>query len=288
MKVALRIIAVVVGAFFIFSGFVKAVDPLGFSYKLDEYFEVFADSTKEISWLSSFMIWFKSISLFLSVFMIVLEMALGWMLIFGIWMQLTSWLMLLLILFFTFLTGFSWSTGKITDCGCFGDAIHLSNAETFYKDVALTLLIILIFVYRKKITPLFPKTLSNIMMVIGLGASLFLPVYCLRHLPIIDFRPYKIGNNIREEMTLPPGSTPTIYKTVLTYKNKSTGEMKDYPSDNFPWNDSVWVANWEFVSTKNELIQQGDKPKITDFKVWDNENTDMTTAVLDEPTGYHF
>ena len=288
MKVALRIIAVVVGILFIFSGFVKGVDPLGFSYKLDEYFDVFADSTKQIGWLSSLMIGFKSISLFLSVFMIVLEMALGWMLIFGIHMRLTSWLMLLLILFFTFLTGFSWYTGKITDCGCFGDAIHLTNAETFYKDVALTVLIVLIFFNYKKIIPVFPKTLSNVMMVIGLGASVFLPVYCLRHLPIIDFRAYKIGNNIREEMTLPPGATPTIYKTMLTYKNKSTDEMKDYPSDNFPWNDSVWVATWEFVSTKNELVQQGDKPKITDFKVWDNNNTDMTAAVLDEPAGYHF
>jgi len=276
-----------IGVFFIFSSFVKAVDPLGFSYKLDEYFDVFSDSTKQIAWFSSLMLWFKNITLFLATFMIVLEMALGWMLIFGIWMQLTMWLMLLLILFFTFLTGFSWYTGKITDCGCFGDAVHFTNAETFWKDVALTVLILILFFLRKKIKPVFPRTASNIIMVIGVAASIYLPVYCLNHLPIIDFRPYKIGNNIREEMSIPPGGKATIYKSMLTYKNKTTGEVKDYPSDNFPWNDSVWVANWEFVSTKNELVQQGDKPKITDFHVWDDNNTDMTSAVLDDPN-YHF
>ncbi len=276
-----------IGVFFIFSGFVKAVDPLGFSYKLDEYFEVFADDTKQVAWLSSLMLWFKNISLFLATFMTVLEMLLGWLLIFGIWMNLTMWLMLLLILFFTFLTGYSWYTGKITDCGCFGDAVHFTNAETFWKDVALTLLILILFFWRKRIKPMFPGTASNIIMVIGLAATIYLPVYCLRHLPIIDFRPYKIGNNIREEMSLPPGAKPTIYKTMLTYKNKSTGEMKDYPSDNFPWNDSIWVANWEFVATKNQLVQEGPKPKITDFHVWDDNNNDMTAAVLDDPN-YHF
>lgn len=287
MRILLRILAILIGGFFIFSGFVKGVDPLGFSYKLDEYFEVFADSAKETGWLSSLMIWCKNISLFLSVSMIVLEMALGWMLIFGIHMRLTTTLMLLLMVFFTFLTGYSWYTGKITDCGCFGDAIHLSNSETFYKDVMLTILIVVIFIFRRKITPLFPSAAGNIVMATGIAVAILLPVYCLRHLPIIDFRPYKIGNNIREAMTLPPGSKPTIYKSILTYKNKSTGEVKDYPSDNFPWNDSVWVANWEFVSTGNQLIQEGDKPRITDFHVWDNQNNDMTSAVLDNP-GYHF
>jgi hypothetical protein len=202
-------------------------------------------------------------------------------------MQLTMWLMLLLILFFTFLTAYSWYTGKITDCGCFGDAIKLTNAETLEKDIILTVFILFLFLFRRKITPVFLPTASNIVMVIGIAGSLYLPFYCLRHLPLIDFRPYKIGNDIRAEMTLPPGATPTIYKSMLTYKNKNSGEVKDYPSDNFPWNDSVWVANWEFVATNNVLIQQGDQPKITDFKVWDNNNEDVTAQVLDHE-GYHF
>ena len=304
MKLFLRIVAILVGLLFIFSGFVKAVDPLGFSYKLDEYFEVFSDATKQISWFSAWMLWFKNISLFLSVFMIVLEMALGWMLIFGIRMKLTAWLMLLLILFFTFLTGYAWYTGKITDCGCFGDAIKLTPAETFYKDVVLTALILLIFIYHKLITPIFGKVGSNMMMVLGLGLSIYLPVYCLRHLPIIDFRPYKIGNNIREEMSLLPGEKPDQYVSILNYKDKSSGQVGSYIMvtqgedkqpwfqqkgyQSLPWNDSVWMANHEFVDSKSDLVQAGSKPKITDFHVWDDNNADMTAAVLDEPTGYHF
>jgi uncharacterized membrane protein YphA (DoxX/SURF4 family) len=293
-----------IGVFFIYSGFVKAVDPLGFSYKLEEYFEVFAESAAGISWLISLLLWFKGLSLALSVFMTVLEMALGWMLIFGIFIRLTTWLMLLLILFFTFLTGYSWYTGKITDCGCFGDAIHFTNAETFWKDVALTVLILIIFFYRRKITPVFRPVGSNIMMVIGVAASIYLPVYCLRHLPIIDFRPYAIGNNIRKQMTLPPGVQPDQYVSILIYKDKTSGKegkyvmisnnenqqpwFKDRGLRPLPWQDSVWMANHEFVDSKSELVQAGEKPKITDFHVWDDNNTDMTAAVLDAPSGYHF
>jgi len=304
MKIFMRVLAILVGALFIFSGFVKGVDPLGFSYKLDEYFDVFADATKSIGWISALMIWFKSISLFLATFMIVLEMALGWMLIFGIRMRLTSWLMLLLILFFTFLTYYSWYTEKITDCGCFGDAIKLTPAETFYKDVVLTLLIVIIFIYHKEITPIFGKTGSDMMMVLGLGLSIYLPVYCLRHLPIIDFRPYKIGNNIREEMSLPPGSRADQYVSILNYKDKSNGQVGSYVMVTqgedqqpwfqergfkaLPWQDSVWMSNHEFVDSKSELVEPGEKPKITDFKVWDDKNNDLTAAVLDDPKSYHF
>jgi len=166
----------------------------------------------------------------------------------------------------------------------------------------LTVLIVLIFIYHKLITPIFKPTASKVMMVIGVGASVFLPVYCLRHLPIIDFRPYKIGNNIREQMSLKPGEKPDQYVSILRYKDKASGSIGDYVmttgSENqqvleqknlqpLPWQDSVWMANHEFVESKNELVEAGQKPKITDFHVWDNNNADMTSAVLDHP-GYHF
>ncbi len=118
MSRIVRIICILVGIFFIVSGFVKAIDPLGFSYKLDEYFEVFAADTQQVTFLSSFFLWLKNFSVYLSMFFCVLEMVLGVMLIFGIQMQLTAWLMLLLIVFFTWLTGYSAITGKVTDCGC--------------------------------------------------------------------------------------------------------------------------------------------------------------------------
>lgn len=142
------------------------------------------------------------------------------------------------------------------------------------------------------------------MLILGLGLSIYLPVYCLRHLPIIDFRPYKIGNNIREEMSLPPGAKPDQYVSILNYKDKSSGQVGSYVMVTqgedqqswfqqrglkaLPWQDSLWMANHEFVDSKSELVQEGVKPQITDFKVWDDNNTDLTSAVLDEPKGYHF
>jgi hypothetical protein len=303
MKVFLRILAMLVGAFFIFSGFVKAVDPIGFSYKLEEYFEVFAETTVSVGWFSALMTWFKGLSLFLSVFIVVLEMVLGWMLFFAIQMRWTAGLMLLLMLFFTFLTAYAWYTGKITDCGCFGDFMKLKPYETFYKDVALTILALIIFLFHRRITPLFGKVTSNMLLVLGIGASGFLCAYCLRHLPIIDFRAYKIGNNIREQMSLPPGAQPDQYVSILRYKNKTSGETGDYVMvsqgedqqpwfserglKSLPWQDSLWMAGHEFVDSKSELVKKGEKPKITDFYVWDHDNADKTAAVLDEQ-GYHF
>lgn len=271
-----------IGVLFILSSFVKGVDPLGFSYKLDEYFEVFADMTKNIAWFSSLMEDFKHISLFLSVFMIVLEMLLGWMLIFGLRMKVTSWLLLLLMVFFTFLTAFSLITGRITDCGCFGDAIKLTNAETFWKDVALTLLVLVIFYYQKKITPLFPKVSSTLLMA-GIAVSLLIPLYCYNYLPVIDFRPYKIGNNIREMMSIPPGAPRDSVVTEMIYKDKNSGEESGYTMKDLPWQDSVWMANHEFVRQENKMIREGYKPKITDFKIWSDDAPDVTSEILDNP-----
>jgi len=142
------------------------------------------------------------------------------------------------------------------------------------------------------------------MMVLGLGLALYLNVYCLRHLPLIDFRPYKVGSNLREEMSLLPGQKPDQYVSILNYKDKSSGAVGGYVMvtqgedqqawfqqrglNVLPWSDSIWMANHEFVDSKSELVEAGMKPKITDFHVWDDNNVDMTAAVLDEPKGYHF
>jgi len=269
------------GVLFIYSGFLKAVDPLGFSYKLEEYFEVFEEYTASAGFIASLMSYCHDHALILSVFMTMLEMSLGWNLIFGIWMKLTSWLMLLLILFFTFLTAFSWYTGKITDCGCFGDAIKLSNAETFYKNIVLTAIVLYIFLLHRKITPVFGKLWTNILLIIGVAGSLYLQIYCLRNLPLIDFRPYKIGNDIREEMSIPPGAPRDSIVTELIYKDKNTGEEKGFTMKDLPWQDSVWMANHEFARQENVVVKQGFKPKITDFKVWSDDSPDITTQILD-------
>lgn len=304
MKYVVSVCRFIVGALFIFSGFVKAVDPLGFSYKLEEYFEVFAADLASVQFLSNLFLWMKEIALPLTMFFVVLEMVLGVMLLFGIRMQLTAWLLLLLILFFTWLTGYTAITNKVAECGCFGDFIHLTPWQSFSKDVVLLVLILVIFIYRKRIFPILKPVTSNIVLVLSIGLGTFLTIYCYRHLPIIDFRAYKAGNNIREQMSLPPGEKADQYISTLRYKDKSSGEIGSYVmlSNNedqqpwfqqrglkaLPWQDSVWMANHEFVDSKSELVVAGAKPKITDFHVWDNDNADMTAAVLDELTGYHF
>ena len=304
MKSVVRVISIAVGLLFIVSGFVKVVDPLGFSYKLDEYFEVFAADTNSVPLIAHFFEWLKNLSLFLSMFFCVLEMALGVAWVFGIWMNLTSWLMLLMIVFFTWLTGYSALTGKVTDCGCFGDALKLTPWQTFSKDIVLLVLIIIVFAFRNSILPLFKKKVIGYAIIIlsVLGFS-YLTIYCYRHLPIIDFRAYKVGNDIREQMTLPPGKTPTQYQTILTYNNRETGDVGDYAMISkeesespwfkernirmLPWQDSLWLATNDFVKSDNIVKVKGDKPKITDFRVWDNDNVDLTSTVLDEPN-YHF
>lgn len=304
MRKFLRIICILVGVLFIVSGFVKAVDPVGFSIKLDEYFEVFAADTESVGFISAFFLWLTNISIYLSMFFCVLEMVLGFMLVFGIRMELTSWLLLLIIVFFTWLTGYSAVTGKVTDCGCFGDAMKLTPWQSFNKDIVLMVFILIIFAFRQKIKPVFEgKYTSTLLLTVFTVASSYLTIYCYQHLPIIDFRAYKVGNDIREQMTLPEGKVPDQYVTILTYKNKATGEVGDYVMTNnnetqaawfsernlrsLPWQDSLWMSSNEFVKSTSEIVVKGAQPKITDFKVWDQGNQDATSLVLDEP-GYHF
>lgn len=291
MKFAAKVCCFLIGVLFIFSGFVKAVDPLGFAYKLQEYFDVFH--------LTFFNDWAVGISIFLCV----LEMALGFFTLFRIRMRLTAWLLLLLMIYFTLLTGYSAITGKITDCGCFGDAIKLTPWQTFDKDIVSLILILIIFFYRRNLEPVFGMAWSILIGAAGLFISAFIPIRCYMHLPYIDFRPYKIGNNIRDEMKLPPGTQPDQYMTILTYKDKSSGQQADYAMVSngedqqawfkqkgllaLPWQDSLWMNSHEFVNSKSELVQAGQKPAITDFKVWDNDNNDLTSMVLDTPQ-YHF
>ncbi|MBX7108240.1 MAG: hypothetical protein K1X61_06280 [Chitinophagales bacterium] len=304
MNKFLRIICVLVGAFFIASGFVKGVDPVGFSIKLDEYFEVFADDTAKIGFISSFFLWLRNFSVYLSMFFCVLEMVLGFMLLLGFQMELTAWMMLLLIVFFTWLTGYSAITNKVTDCGCFGDALHLTPWQSFNKDVVLLVFILIIFAFRHRIKSLIKSnTTGTVFVAVFTAACTYLTVYCFQHLPVIDFRAYKVGNDIREKMTLPEGKTPDQYVTILTYKDKVTGASADYVMANnneqqsawfaaknlqvLPWQDSLWMSNHEFVKSNSEIVVKGDKPEITDFRVWDNDNQDATSLVLDEPN-YHF
>jgi len=198
-------------------------------------------------------------------------------------MEFTAWLLLLLIVFFTFLTGYSAITGAVSDCGCFGDALKLTPFQSFMKDVVLLVFILVIFIYRKQINPVFNLKWSKFHVAMAVLIPTLFTVYCYAYLPVVDFRAYKIGNNLREQMTLAPGAKRDSTVLTLVYKDKTTGAEQGYSMKELPYSDSVWMANHEFVKQDNKVIVEGDKPKITDFKIWSEDSPDITAEVLDDP-----
>lgn len=256
-KVVDHAVSVLVGALFIFSGLIKVNDPIGTAIKLEEYFEVFASD------FGAFFHTFTPFSLEIAVFVVVLEVVLGFALIFRHQMKLTAWVLLLLIIFFTFLTFYSAYFNKVTDCGCFGDAIKLTPWQSFYKDIVLLLLIIYIFFNRKRYTPLIKGNKGYVVMAAIIAINIFLAVYAISHLPFIDFRAYKIGNNIGDAMQ---PSEPFRYKYIME-KDGELLEFEEYPMDT------------TLVFKDMVLLNPEAQPKITDYNVW-NEEGDFTQQSL--------
>jgi uncharacterized membrane protein YphA (DoxX/SURF4 family) len=264
-----------IGAYFIFSGIVKAIDPAGTGIKMEEYFEIFHQYFPFLSFLWTA---FEPVSLEFSIFMILLEIVLGISLIIGTFPRLTAWLLLLIIVFFTFLTGFSHITGKVTDCGCFGDFIKLTPKQSFIKDIVLIFVILPIFIGWKHISPIFPVKPRLLSLFI---LSLLAAVFTARNVyyePIIDFRAYQVGVNIPECLSLPPNAKPYIYENIFIYKNKASGEITEFTVDKLPTD----YENWEFVDRKDKLIQKGDDPKCKDFAIQDENGSDVTSAYMEE------
>ena len=184
MKYILWLFRIVVGLLFIFSGLVKANDPLGLSYKMNEFFEVWGT------------MWAIKYSLALSVAMICFEIIAGVALLLGAAFRVFSFLLLLLTSFFTFLTAYVYLTDKIKECGCFGDCIKISNAETFWKDVILLVLVIILFIFRKRVKPIFSGYATTALVVLTVFFAFFIQWWTLEHLPFYDCLPYKVGTNI--------------------------------------------------------------------------------------------
>jgi uncharacterized membrane protein YphA (DoxX/SURF4 family) len=244
----LWVIRFIVGGLFIFSGLIKVNDPVGTSIKLEEYFDVFSND------IAGFFIYLKPIALELGIFLVVLEVTLGIMLILGVKSRFTVWALALMILFFTFLTFYSAYFNKVTDCGCFGDAIKLTPWESFYKDLILLVLISILFLFQMDL----PKTSPNWAKVVtstALIVSFILAIVAVRNLPFIDFRAYKVGVNIPQNMQ---PSAPLQYSYVM----KKNGELMTF--DQFPSDESL-----EFVEMN--LKNPDALPKISDFAVWNDE-----------------
>lgn len=265
MKLLANICRLLVALVFLFSGFVKGVDPLGTAYRIEDYFIAFGTA------------WAIPLSLFLSIFLCAVEFTLGASLLFNFRLKIMTWPLLLMMTFFTFLTLNDAIYNPVPDCGCFGDAIKLTNWQTFYKNVVLEALVLVIFFYRKKFNSMFLPRIDHWGIAIVFLAFSAFSVYQYRHLPWIDFLSWKKGTDLVPDN---PGQS----KTYLTYRNKTTGEQKEYLSPDYPWNDSTWTSQWEFVSQR---VDDSGVIKGHNLKIFDEAGNDYTTMFINNP-GYQF
>jgi uncharacterized membrane protein YphA (DoxX/SURF4 family)/peroxiredoxin len=264
MKYLVGFSRIFVGVLFIISGFIKLNDPVGFSFKLEEYF---SQGVLDLPF-------FEPYALAISIFVVVFEVLLGVMLLIGFRTKFTLWSLLLMIVFFTFLTFYSAYFNKVTDCGCFGDAVKLTPWESFTKDVVLLALIIILFLGRKYVKPIFGSNTKRMVTGIALVLCVIFANYVLRHLPAIDFRPYKVGANIQDGMNTPEDAPKAIYD--YAWKFKVNGEDKvimtngDYPS-----------VDGEFIDVETTEIQKGYEPPIHDFTI-EQDGEDFSPSLLEE------
>jgi uncharacterized membrane protein YphA (DoxX/SURF4 family) len=285
-KVILWLLRFIVGLLFIFSGLIKANDPVGFAIKLEEYFELFADAGSIFSFFNNE--WLLNSTVALASAICVLEVALGVCLIIGQWKHLVAWLLLLMMLFFTWLTGYSAVTGKVTDCGCFGDAIPLTPWQSFYKDIVLTLFILIIFFMRRHIKPLFNNVMGFALFFIASAFTVWVTVHVQKHDVFKDFRPYAVGQNIKNNMLIPEDAPQGIMQMTYIYRNKQTGEteeikMRTDADTKEAMNRLTALTadkNWEFIERKDKVLKKGFTPKIADFAVIDENEQDIKDKVL--------
>lgn len=263
---------ILVGLLFIFSGLIKMNDPLGFSYKLEEYFDVF-----HIGFLSN-------LALSLAIILCTLEIVLGFALLIGVRAVTVAWGLLLLIIFFAFLTFYSAYFKVVQTCGCFGDAIPLTPWQSFSKDMVLLLLVLVIFINKKSIQPVFNKSRGDYLLMGSIVVALGFGFYTYSFMPVIDFLPYKVGANILNEMVIPPGAVPDEYRIVYNLKNKKTGDTKVMTDKDY-MKSGIWKDNnWEVVGTpERELVKKGFKPKIQDLSIKDSQGNDYTKELLSNP-----
>ncbi|WP_300441640.1 BT_3928 family protein [Christiangramia sp.] len=262
MKAIVSIARILVGVLFIFSGFIKLNDPVGFSYKLQEYF---SEPVLDIPFLIPF-------ALVIAILIVIFELVLGIMLLIGYAPKFTSWSLLLMIVFFTFLTFYSAYFNKVTDCGCFGDAIPLTPWESFYKDVILLILILIIFFNRKFINPILPVKYHKWVIFVSFIACFAFCYHVLMHLPVFDFRPYKVGNNIPEKMKIPEGAEEA--QVIYSWKFKVNGEEKIIKN-----NGAYPQIEGEFIGVETSQSGENIIPPIHDFVI-EGKDGDITEEVL--------
>ncbi len=270
MKTLRSLSRLIVGLVFVFSGFVKAIDPLGSTYKFTDYFNAFG--LDFLSW-SAFP---------LALFMSAAEMLIGIALLFAYRMKVVSWATLVFMSFFTVLTFILAIYNPVTDCGCFGDALILTNWQTFGKNIVLMVFTLLIFAGRYHFPVIRGAITEWGILTFFFAASIGLSMYCYNHLPILNFRPYKIGVNIPYASSIPPDAPVDVYETRLFYENTADGKISEFTIDNFP-EDSIW----KFSDSKSVLVSKGYEPPIHDFSISAPNGEDLTESIKSSK-GYTF
>jgi len=250
----------ILGLLFIYSGFVKGVDPVGTQYRIEDYFMAFGTD------------WAMGLALPLSVVMNAWEFILGIIVLFSIRIRFTRWLLLLTMAVFTIVTINDALYNPVPDCGCFGDALIISNWQTLYKNLVIDALLLLVFFSASKSGSYFPAKVEAGIFIVFLLGFVWFEFYNIRHLPMMDFRDWKVGNKMMHEDPLPK-------EYYLSYKNTESGEITEYLSPDYPYNDSSWMATHEFVSQR--VVDPN--PPLHDLGIEDVGGNDVTPMIVENP-----
>ena len=262
MKLLTQTARILAGILFAFSGFVKGIDPLGTAFKLEDYFTAF-----RLGFLDD-------IALPLAILLCLIEFVTGMMLLSGAMVRLASWMAALFMALFTPLTLILALFNPVSDCGCFGDAIHLTNWQTFIKNVVITLLVVFVFAKRNDRKGVMSvKAALNFTVTVAFLFLLFMR-YNVAYLPVIDFRPFSIGTNLTEAMSVPPDAAPDKYDIRFIYEKN--GIRKEFTLNDYPADDTTW----KFIDQQSVLISKGYEPPIHDFALITDNGVDMTEQVI--------
>ncbi len=269
MKPVVNIVRILVGLLFVFSGLVKANDPLGLSYKMEEFFEIWGLTA------------FNDNALLMSVLLNAFEIIAGFALLLGWRIRLFIWLLLGLILLFTFLTGYTYYTGKPANCGCFGDCLPISSQTSFFKDVALTILIGFLWWKQHLLKPLLAYRRNTILMLLVTLFGFGFQWYTLSYMPVVDCLPYKVNNSIPEKMKMPANAIPD--STVISFVYEKDGQQVEFTADKFP--DDFSSPPYIFKSRYDKVVRKGshNEPPIKGFVLTGVSGTDSTLEILSQP-----
>ena len=282
MKIAVSTIRIIVGILFIISGLVKANDPLGLSYKMQEFFEIWntglASSGSFLkNPLTTLFHFLHDHSLSLSVIMITLEIMAGIALLIGWRKRFVLNSLLVLILFFTFLTAYAYLSGKFKNCGCFGDCLPITPLTSFLKDVVLLVMIVFLLIFKRYINPLFTAPVRSVVLLLSLFLSLAFQWYVLNYLPLVDCLPFKKGNNIAQQMKIPAGAVPDSFAIRFIYEKG--GQKHEFSPESLPAD----LDTYTFVDRVDKLIRKGNAEAPIKGFALNGPNMDSTDIVLNQP-----